>query len=266
MGDSKDAVLLSMPYDYDAERRTLIVPDVSYQGRWAALQVRRGAKQLAGAEERLMALKLPSGVRLVQPDGAARTRVQDDGMFAAAWGHALERIESACEAADIMLLRERDLSSGGMDDGYVLLYRDDALQGLCSLGDAEQADTSFERVPLGSTPGGTFSVKQGYSSFNVNGSKGDKYNGTSNWIALWKSETGNTNARCTATGSASIRYNSLIYGGHVVHNAGDMDPKYGVDDLVFILPICNAHNNVSNTREMRAAFDTTGLWLRNYHQ
>lgn len=57
-----------------------------------------------------------------------------------------------------------------------------------------------------------------------------------------------------------------LVGGHVVTNIANVQPPYGSNQIVWLVPICKAHNHHTNVAVMRANPGTTGVWLDNYHQ
>lgn len=128
-------------------------------------------------------------------------------------------------------------------------------------------------VPLESVAGKMEMLKAGTSVWNVIGSKNDpKVNGKS-WIKLWEDEVikqmhiqPNTGI-CYVQGSAGITCNTLIYGGHMVKSAEDVRPVHGHDSdgKIYIIPICNAHNNVDNINEMTLCQDVYALHINNYY-
>lgn len=129
--------------------------------------------------------------------------------------------------------------------------------------------TGFEVVPMKSVFGGTFPVAAGTQFVNVEGSSGDHPTDVArreSWRRFWEIATGLAARACTAAGSANVNCNAPIYGGHVVAPGAPVQPQPGANHVVFIVPICNAHNNRTNTNVMTAAFATTGVWLDNYHR
>jgi hypothetical protein len=54
-----------------------------------------------------------------------------------------------------------------------------------------------------------------------------------------------------------------LYGGHIVFDSTQVNARAG-DGGVYILPICNAHNNRSNNDRMITLRDIIAVKLKNY--
>lgn len=113
-------------------------------------------------------------------------------------------------------------------------------------------------------------LRQGTKVWNVIGSTDDPWNGKpANWIKIWENELRNKGIfpviKCYVAGSADIKCNKPIYGGHMVLTS-KTSPEIGSNNTVYIVPICNAHNNRNNTRQMKISEDVWALVLDKYHE
>jgi len=99
--------------------------------------------------------------------------------------------------------------------------------------------------------------------WNVIGSTNDKKpRGIKSWIGLWR-KYGGDSVYCVAQNSGRINCNRLIYGGHIVFDSAKVYTQIG-DSSVYILPICNAHNNISNVSRMITKNNIIAVKLKNY--
>lgn len=114
-------------------------------------------------------------------------------------------------------------------------------------------------------------LAQNTGVWNVDGSSGDPWykNMHPNWIQIWEDELiarGYQHARkCYVRNSAGITCNTPLCGGHMVLT-NNTSPAYGSDNTVYIIPICNAHNNWRNTNRMNVSEGVWALVLDKYHQ
>ncbi len=124
-------------------------------------------------------------------------------------------------------------------------------------------------IPVRSVLKDVCRLKKGTKVWNVIGSTGDPWNGKhANWIMIWESELRKKGIfpviKCYVAGSANIRCNNIIYGGHIVLT-NNTSPPVGSNNTVYIVPICNAHNNRTNTNQMNISEDVWALLLNKYH-
>ena len=101
-------------------------------------------------------------------------------------------------------------------------------------------------------------LPEGTSVWNVIGSTGDilrNANKITNpvwrgaWRDVWEQCTGYTNEKCCVSGGIKKECDTTICGGHVQ----DHDPdscKAQTGDKVYIIPICQSHNNSSVTDKL----------------
>lgn len=80
---------------------------------------------------------------------------------------------------------------------------------------------------------------------NINGTSGDRYAKSSSktgssWLAVWRRETGSSRAQCCVLDCSRTD----LVGGHVMKVDGRSSNEW------WLAPICNSHNNHSNTKEM----------------
>lgn len=114
-------------------------------------------------------------------------------------------------------------------------------------------------------------LAQNTSVWNVVGSTGDTWydNLHPNWIQIWEDvlkEKGHPHERkCYVNGNAGINCNTPLCGGHMVLT-NNTSPAYGSDNTVYIIPICNAHNNWRNANIMTVSEGVWALVLDKYHQ
>lgn len=136
----------------------------------------------------------------------------------------------------------------------------------------EDYPDGFIALCVNSVFGGIERLEKGTAVYNVIGSTHDPWNNIKNpsWIAIWEQqlkEKGHPNdKKCYVAGSAGIFCNNSIYGGHVVKQVQDTRPSPGVNGIVHIVPICNAHNNRSNINAMTISEDVYALVLNKYHE
>jgi len=174
-------------------------------------------------------------------------------------------IENAKEQG-FLVLERNDISPLSDDElkNLMLVYRN----GYCLelLDPDTQYESTDEIVPVTSVFGGNVIIIADNTTFyNVIGSTGDPCpNGS--WIKFWADNGGNPNCGCIAKNTVGITCNNPLYGGHLVFDHSQMQPVYGSNKVVFIAPLCNAHNNSSNKNEMTAKYTTIGVWLNNYHK
>lgn len=114
-------------------------------------------------------------------------------------------------------------------------------------------------------------IDQNTGVWNVIGSSGDSWYGNThpNWIQIWENELHARNhphvRKCYVENSAGINCNTHLCGGHMVLT-NNTSPAYGSDNTVYIIPICNAHNNRNNTKRMVVSEGVWALVLDKYHQ
>lgn len=136
----------------------------------------------------------------------------------------------------------------------------------------EIADENYEEgliaVPLRSCSGGTVLLKKGTSVWNVVGSTGDYWKGKKcrDWIKVWMENCNGGKApaeKCYVKGSGGSSCNDNTVGGHVITT--NVQPQYGDNEKVYIIPICKTHNYYRNTNVMTVSKDVQALILDNYH-
>lgn len=136
--------------------------------------------------------------------------------------------------------------------------------------DQEYPDGMLE-LPVRSVLNRVEMVRKGESVWNVVNSTGDPWyqNERPNWIEIWENELEANNhphiKKCYVKDSAGITCNTRICGGHMVLTS-NTSPTVGSDDTVYIIPICNAHNNWHNKNQMTVSEDVWALVLNKYHQ
>ena len=203
--------------------------------------------------------------RLVVGDDSA-TWLQSE--LATVINSVLEQIIENAEQAKLMALVRKDLPplNKEQEEELLLVYRDgfylEPYYAGCVLQDNDKI------VPVTSVYGGTFVCPQGRTFYNVSGSRNDpRPDSISSWIEFWEVYTGLEHRGCIAFGSAQIQCNNLIYGGHlVVNNANNRVVPDRANQVAFILPLCNKHNNWRNNKQMAAAYTETAVWLNNYNR
>ncbi len=110
----------------------------------------------------------------------------------------------------------------------------------------------------------------GTNVWNVVGSTGDPWynNFHPNWLQIWEDELKAKNyphvRKCYVKNSAAITCNDPLCGGHMVLT-NNTSPVIGSDNTVYIVPICNAHNNWKNTNMMNISEGVYALVLDRYH-
>lgn len=105
----------------------------------------------------------------------------------------------------------------------------------------------------------------GTSVWNVIGSTRDPKVDGKSWIQLWMDKT-HGQKKCYVEDSAHIDCNGNIYGGHMVLHANNVRPRHGSNGVVYIIPICNAHNNANNVAEMILSEDVEAVVLNRYFE
>ncbi|MDE5991719.1 MAG: hypothetical protein K2G87_01575 [Oscillospiraceae bacterium] len=150
----------------------------------------------------------------------------------------------------------------------------DDLYEFAGLHDPEKNDADYPdgmlALPVRSVYGGVRYIPAGTGVWNVVRSSGDTWNGSSsaNWIEIWETEMKNAGhphtRKCYVAGSAGKMCNSDLYGGHMV-DTPNTSPAPGSDGVVFIIPICNSHNNWHNTNQMTVSENVWALVLNRYH-
>lgn len=120
-------------------------------------------------------------------------------------------------------------------------------------------------VPLRSTVAGHELFNKGQTVYNVQKSTNDKPKG---WIGIWLDYMKNKNLKpqdeeCYVAGSNAKNCNKFIIGGHMVKQDYPVQPSAGAD-FVYIVPICNKHNNAHNTGAMEICKNVYALTLHNY--
>ncbi|MCI1209183.1 MAG: hypothetical protein LKF96_07060 [Treponema sp.] len=124
-------------------------------------------------------------------------------------------------------------------------------------------------LPLRSTYRGPSTFELGTSVWNVEGSTGDYWDGKicSNWIAVWQTVCPGQAKICYVADSSNsngkTECSGKIVGGHMIITKDQ--PQPGDDGKVFIIPICNSHNNYHNTVEMHLCAKVTAVALDRYH-
>ncbi|MBD5144310.1 MAG: hypothetical protein HDT21_00055 [Ruminococcus sp.] len=151
----------------------------------------------------------------------------------------------------------------------------DDLYEFAGLYDPEKKDHEYPdgmlELPVRSVSGGVRYVAAGTSVWNVVGSSGDPWNGdhNTNWLEIWGTEVAKAGhpqeAKCYVSGSAGKKCCIDLCGGHMV-DTPNTNPGLGVNGVVFIIPICKAHNIWRNTKEMTVSEDVWALVLNRYHQ
>lgn len=131
-------------------------------------------------------------------------------------------------------------------------------------------------VPLRSVFGGTYTFHKNDSVWNVSGSTGDEYVYSNNrhsttWIDVWDNEANKSklyDIKCYVEGSVKSNGKSNcgggICGGHMIISS--IQPNWGDDGVVYIVPICSSHNHYQNVAQMRICETVEALVLNNYHQ
>ena len=113
-------------------------------------------------------------------------------------------------------------------------------------------------------------ITAGTNVLNVIGSTGDTWYGKSNpnWINVWTTvltENGYPHPiQCYVRGGPNC--NARMCGGHMVLANNSPTPAHGTNGTVFIIPICNAHNNYRNRQVMTVTADVWAVVLDRYHQ
>jgi hypothetical protein len=141
---------------------------------------------------------------------------------------------------------------------------------------ARGAADGAARPPLKSSFGGNMTVPANGNFANVDGTTGDPYFPRyTSWIQPW-SDIFNNGVRPTVCSSQNYQNFTCstgapnIIGGHVIPGqifAPVGSIPYGTNGVVFIIPICKAHNNPANNGHyMAPVVRNQGFWLNNYHQ
>ena len=119
----------------------------------------------------------------------------------------------------------------------------------------------FTIKPIESVWGGTVQFNYGENFANVIGSTYDPRIGGNSWIRLWENQFGAANI-CTSYQYQGFNCNNYLVGGHVIVGQHAAVVPAG-SNSVYIMPICNAHNNNDNVY-MAALQYLNGVWLNNY--
>lgn len=155
------------------------------------------------------------------------------------------------------------------EENCCVLYKHvkDDLYEFAGFYDPEKKDTDYPdgmlALPVRSVYSHNDTLYAGTKVWNVIGSTGDPKVGGKSWIKLWMEKT-HGQKKCYVKDSANIGCNGNIYGGHMVLNRNNVHPKYGANGVVYIIPICNAHNNTNNVAEMILSEDVEAVVLNRY--
>jgi hypothetical protein len=113
-----------------------------------------------------------------------------------------------------------------------------------------------------STFGGEVSFSQNEPFANVIGSDDDPKIGGLSWVRLWAGQFGYYPNVCTSYQFKGFGCGDTILGGHVITGQTARVVAAG-SNSVFIMPICQQHNNDDNVY-MAALTNVKGIWLKNY--
>ncbi len=87
------------------------------------------------------------------------------------------------------------------------------------------------------------------------------------WVAIWEGKIAKEGyydeKECYVNGSGK-GCNGIIIGGHVVLDKSDIKPDKGINELVYIVPICNSHNH--RTHAMTICKDVHAMLMDKYFQ
>lgn len=103
---------------------------------------------------------------------------------------------------------------------------------------------------------------------NVLGSTGDPKHGVASWVTLWALHCngGVLPINCTSNGfPVGFACNAPLYGGHIIAAAAAAPMPAGSNN-VYLLPICNSHNNVNFVGTMHAIHYQNAIWLNHFNQ
>lgn len=141
---------------------------------------------------------------------------------------------------------------------YQVVYKENQLIGFYN---PEQTyGENYIILPLQSVWGGEAKFRLNENFANVIGSTHDPQIGGLSWIELWRRQYG-TPSVCSSLNYGGFRCNTYLVGGHVI--PGRQASRMPAGSNVYIMPICNAHNNNDNVY-MAAIIYTQAIWLKNY--
>lgn len=141
----------------------------------------------------------------------------------------------------------------------LLVYKNGIFQGLYD--PEKHYDDNFTFKSIQSVWGGTVHFYYGENFANVIGSTPDPKIGGNSWLGLWRNQFGNPTI-CTSYQYGGFQCNNYLVGGHIILGKNASVVPRG-SDSVYIMPICNAHNNNDNVY-MAALQYLDGIWLKNY--
>lgn len=115
-------------------------------------------------------------------------------------------------------------------------------------------------------------IGKGDSVWNVEGSSDDKWEGKEkpNWLEVWNTVTRNrvTSDSKTCYVAGSVKTNGTSYckgctlGGHMALSSTTVKPKKS--DYIYIIPICNSHNNTHNKAKMTICKDVQAVKMNRF--
>lgn len=154
-------------------------------------------------------------------------------------------------------------------------YVKDDLYEFAGFYDPEKNDADYPdgmlALPVRSVFGGVRYIAVGTIVWNVVGSSNDPWNGnkSTNWVEIWEKEITKAGhpqeAKCYVSGSAGKTCCNDLCGGRMV-DTPRTSSNHGVNGIVFIIPICKAHNIWHNIKQMAVSEDVWALVLNKYHQ
>ncbi|MDQ8052266.1 MAG: hypothetical protein REI78_04530 [Pedobacter sp.] len=158
---------------------------------------------------------------------------------------ATEAIFAELEKKDFMAVIKRPLPqmSQEMMNELRLVYKDGYYFG--PYDPTADYDDRFTIHPLGSAFSGLATLDQGTDYANVKGSTNDPHISGYSWLGLWASYYGGAQC-CSSLNFHNFQCNNNLVGGHCLLGQHASTVRPGAYDVVFIIPICNAHNNNNN--------------------
>ncbi len=115
-------------------------------------------------------------------------------------------------------------------------------------------------------------LNKGTSVWNVKKSSDDKWEGQKNpnWLRVWNAKTNSSitsdSGTCYVKGSVKTNGTSHCdgntFGGHMALSASTVNPTR--DDFIYIVPICNSHNNYRNVAQMTISENVTAVKMNRF--
>lgn len=133
---------------------------------------------------------------------------------------------------------------------------------------AKSYDSEYRYVGVESIYAGTAMWPVNGNFANVLGSTGDPKHGVASWVALWAlyCNGGVSPINCTSNGfPPGFVCNAPLYGGHIIAAVAAASMPTGSNN-VYLLPICNSHNNVHFVGTMHAIHYQNAIWLNHFNQ